>query len=381
MRVLVTGGSGYVGSHTVRALAREGHDIIIYDNLSTGHVALSEGYDLVVGDVADEERLGDCLDGVDLVMHFAASAYVGESISNPRKYFANNVEAALRLVDCLLRNHITQLVFSSSCAVYGAPPSLPIVEESDKHPINPYGDTKLFFERVLAAYARAHGLRYVALRYFNAAGAALDGTIGECHNPETHIIPLAMRAAMRLSVPLELYGTDLPTPDGTCIRDFVHVEDLARAHVSAASYLASEGDSLALNLGTGSGTSLAELLTEIERVTGLDVPRRFMPSRPGDPPALFANASKAYRLLGWRPRYGLQEILRTAYSWERYGAATLMGKDWSRDLNKSTARVRSAIGSMGVEGDHAAKSAFLPKTGLSIEQEGLAKELLESAAD
>ena len=325
--------------------------------------------------------MGDCLEGVDLVMHFAASAYVGESISNPRKYFANNVEAALRLMDCLLRNHITQLVFSSSCAVYGAPPTLPIVEESDKHPINPYGDTKLFFERVLAAYARAHGLRYVVLRYFNAAGAALDGTIGECHNPETHIIPLAMRAAMRLSAPLELYGTDLPTPDGTCIRDFVHVEDLARAHVSAASYLASGGDSLALNLGTGSGTSLAELLTEIERVTGLDVPRRFMSSRPGDPPALFANASKAYRLLGWRPRYGLQEILRTAYSWERDGAAMLMGKDWSRGLTKSTSRVSSAIESMGIEGDHAAKSAFLPKTGLSIEQEGLTKELLESAAD
>jgi UDP-glucose-4-epimerase GalE len=326
-------------------LARQGHKVIIYDNLSTGHIALSHGYELVVGDIADQARLGSCLDGVDLVMHFAASAYVGESVSNPRKYFVNNVEAALQLMDCLLRHGITQLVFSSSCSVYGTPTSLPIVEESVTNPINPYGDTKLFFERVLAAYARAHGLRYVALRYFNAAGAALDGTIGECHDPETHIIPLALRAAMRSSAPVQLFGGNLPTPDGTCIRDFVHVEDLARAHASAASYLASGGDSVALNLGTGSGTSLAELLAEIEKVTGMDVPHHVISARPGDPPALFANASKAYQVLGWQANHPLREIIRTAYSWERHGIARLMGKEWSWNLNKPEQAQSAARGS------------------------------------
>jgi UDP-glucose 4-epimerase len=183
MRVLVTGGSGYVGSHTVRELARHGYEVIIYDNLSTGHIALSDGFQLVIGDIANKEKLRSCLKGVDIVMHFAASAYVGESTENPRKYFANNVEAALKLMDCVLESSVRKIVFSSSCAVYGTPLHLPIVEESVRDPINPYGATKLFFERVLAAYAHSHGLHYVALRYFNAAGAELDGTIGECHDP------------------------------------------------------------------------------------------------------------------------------------------------------------------------------------------------------
>src|SRR5579863_7989697 len=247
MRVLVTGGSGYIGSATVRELVQSGHTVIIYDDLSTGHRKLSKGFELIEGDIADRSKMLPALRRVDAIIHFAASAYVGESVRNPRKYFRNNVEAALALMDSVLESDVRTFVFSSSCAVYGLPVSLPIRESSAKEPINPYGATKLFFERVLAAYSVSHGLRFAALRYFNAAGTHPIGTVGEIHDPETHLIPLAIRAALGIGPPLRVFGRNLDTPDGTCVRDYIHVADLASAHVKALEYLSQGGQSVELN--------------------------------------------------------------------------------------------------------------------------------------
>jgi UDP-glucose-4-epimerase GalE len=316
MRVLVTGGSGYVGSAAVRELAQAGHEVIVYDNLSTGHPKLSKGLKLIEGDICDRSKLLPALHRSDAVMHFAASAYVGESVVNPRKYFRNNVESALALMDSVLESDVRLFVFSSTCAVYGIPKALPILEESPKEPINPYGATKLFFERVLAAYSETHGLRYAALRYFNAAGAHPCGEVGEIHNPETHLFPLAIRAALG-STPLTVYGKELETPDGTCVRDFVHVADLAAAHIKALEYLAGGGTSVELNLGTGTGTSIAKLLEVIEDVSGLPVPHCFAPARAGDPPILFANVQKANDILNWRARFDLEKTVESAVRWEK----------------------------------------------------------------
>ena len=317
MRVLVTGGSGYVGCHAIRELADAGHEVIVYDNLSTGHRNLSDGFDLIEGDVADIETLAPLLDRVEAVMHFAASAYVGESVINPRKYFRNNIESALALMDAVLASKVRNFIFSSSCATYGIPKVLPISESLSKEPINPYGATKLFFERVLSAYSVSHGLRYVALRYFNAAGAHHSGLVGEVHDPETHLIPLALKAILRTAPPLRIFGKDLDTPDGTCIRDFVHVSDLGAAHVLALEYLADGGRSLSLNLGTGKGTSIKELIQAIRRLTGFDVPHEFAPARPGDPPSLYADPSKANEILGWVAKRDMDEILVSAWKWQQ----------------------------------------------------------------
>jgi UDP-glucose-4-epimerase GalE len=316
MRVLVTGGSGYIGSATVRELVQNGHSVIIYDNLSTGHRKLSKGFDLIEGDIADRSKILPALERVDAIIHFAASAYVGESVTNPRKYFRNNVESALALMDSVLETDLRVFIFSSSCAVYGLPHSLPICESSPKDPINPYGATKLFFERVLSAYSVSHGLRFAALRYFNAAGAHPIGTIGEIHNPETHLIPLAIRATLGVTPPLTVFGQNLDTPDGTCVRDFVHVADLASAHVKALEYLAHGGMSIQLNLGTGIGISIKQLIRAIEEVSGRKVPHLYAEARPGDPPSLFADAQRAKDVLNWQPQYDLKQIVTDAIRWE-----------------------------------------------------------------
>ncbi len=316
MRVLVTGGSGYIGSATVRELVQNGHSVIIYDNLSTGHRKLAKGFELIEGDIADRAKVLPALQRADAVIHFAASAYVGESVANPRKYFRNNVESSLALMDSVLESDVRIFVFSSSCAVYGVPRSLPISESSPKEPINPYGATKLFFERVLSAYSVSHDLRFAALRYFNAAGTHPLGTIGEIHAPETHLIPLAIRAALGMTPPLTVFGENLDTPDGTCVRDYVHVADLASAHVKALDYLARGGRSVELNLGTGTGTSIKQLIGAIEEVSGRSVPHVYAPARPGDPPTLFAEAQKAKDTLDWKPKYDLKQIVTGAIRWE-----------------------------------------------------------------
>jgi len=313
--VLVVGGAGYIGSHACRALKRAGHEVIVFDNLSTGFAVLAAGFELVKGDMLDAAALGRVLPRVNAVMHFAAHAYVGESGTNPRKYFHNNVEGGLSLLNAALDAGVKTIIYSSSCAVYGVPVKVPIVEENPRLPVNPYGVTKLIFEQALEAYDRAYGIRYASLRYFNAAGADESGEIGELHDPETHLIPLALRAAAGAGPELQVFGTDYPTPDGTCIRDYIHVNDLASAHVKALERLASGSESFAVNLGTGTGCSVQEVISCVEEVTGKRVPRKMVARRAGDPPALVADPAKAEKLLDWKAGRGLREVVGTAWKW------------------------------------------------------------------
>jgi UDP-glucose-4-epimerase GalE len=315
MRVLVIGGAGYIGSHTARTLQRHRHDVVIYDNLSTGHDFLSKGFELVVGDIADVSKLRPALDRVEAIVHFAAHAYVGESVTNPRKYFRNNVEAALTLLNTAIDAGVRRFVFSSTCAVYGTPAKVPITEEAVRQPINPYGVSKLFFENALEAYDRAYGLRFAALRYFNAAGADESGEIGELHDPETHLIPLALAATGAASPSLQIFGTDYATADGTCIRDYIHVNDLAEAHALALHLLAHGEPSFAVNLGTGRGHSVLEIVKAVEKVTGKAVNRVEGPRRAGDPPALVADPSRAQQLLQWKATRSLHDVVSTAWKW------------------------------------------------------------------
>ena len=320
MRVLVTGGAGYIGSHAARELARNGHSVLIYDNLSTGHLFLADGFDLVEADLRDSAAAASALRGADAVMHFAAHAYVGESVENPRKYFENNVRSALSFLNVALDTGIKHFIFSSTCAVYGVPRDIPIAETTARQPVNPYGATKLLFENALEAYSEAYGLRSARLRYFNAAGADESGEIGELHDPEPHLIPCTLQTAAGLRHHLDIFGTDYPTRDGTCIRDYIHVNDLAQAHVRALEYLAAGGPSTALNLGTGEGYSVLELVSIAEEITGCAISKQIRPRRPGDPPVLVADASRAYKTLKWKPSRSIRDIVSSAWNWMQANA-------------------------------------------------------------
>jgi UDP-arabinose 4-epimerase len=314
-RILVAGGAGYIGSHTAKLLSRKGMTPIVYDNLATGHQSSVRWGPFVRGDILDTNHLTQTLaqEKPDAVIHFAASAYVGESVDDPAKYYRNNVAGTLSLLQACRGAGVDKVIFSSSCATYGVPAVLPIKEDTPQQPINPYGRTKLLAEHMLSDYAAAYGLRYVALRYFNASGADPDGELGEWHDPETHLIPRALQAAGGRIPHLPVFGDDYETADGTCVRDYVHVSDLAHAHVLALHHLLGGGENMAINLGTGAGSSVREIVEAIARVTGRKVPIALHPRRAGDPPSLCADSTLARTVLGFSPEYSdLDTIIRTA---------------------------------------------------------------------
>ncbi|MGE3270226.1 MAG: UDP-glucose 4-epimerase GalE [Chloroflexota bacterium] len=326
MRLLVTGGAGYVGGHAVRALLEAGHEVVVYDNLIYGH-AETVPCELVVGELADRKQLDAVLGGrqFDAVLHFAAYAYVGESVTDPAKYWRNNVSGGIELLDAMRAHGVGRIVFSSTCATYGYPDRVPVTEDEPKKPESPYGESKLTFERVLASYARAYDLRSVSLRYFNAAGARPDGALGEHHEPETHLIPLVLAVAAGRMPAIKVFGTDYPTPDGTCIRDYIHVDDLASAHLLALNAMEEPGACRAYNLGTGHGYSVREIIEAARRVTGRDIPVIEEARRPGDPAALYADNSRIRDDLGWSPTYtNVEKIVETAWRWHagRWGISS-----------------------------------------------------------
>jgi UDP-glucose-4-epimerase GalE len=319
-RVLVTGGAGYIGSHAVRALVDRRHTVVVLDDLSAGHSqAIPPGVPMVRARIHDTEAVAEALHAhrIDAVMHFAAWLIVSDSVSDPIAYYQNNVVGSLSLLAAMMRAGVKRLVFSSTCAVYGEPSRVPIVETLDKRPINAYGETKLAIERALEHVERAHGLHWIALRYFNAAGAHPDGTIGEDHSPEIHVIPRAIQAATG-GDPLQVFGQDYPTPDGTCLRDYIHVCDLADAHVLALDALAGNTASAAYNVGTGRAHSVKDVIDSVSRVVGAPVRWSAAPRRSGDPAALYASSHRLQEDLGWRPQYtDLDAIVRDAWRWHR----------------------------------------------------------------
>jgi UDP-glucose 4-epimerase len=326
--ILVTGGAGFIGSHTARELLRRSYSVITLDNLSTGHRESVLGGEFVHADLRNLGALRQTFSShpIDAVIHFAASCYVGESVKEPMKYYENNVLSGLNLLAAMVERNVKYMIFSSSAAVYGNPMQLPIPEEHPQLPINPYGQTKSLFEDILRSHERIHGIRSVSLRYFNAAGCDPEGELGENHEPETHLIPLVLHAALGYVPQVEIYGDDYPTSDGTCVRDFIHVTDLAQAHIRSLEHLASGGSSAAFNVGTGKGYSVKEVVKAAERICGGPIPYRYSPRRPGDPPELIAAADKIQNELGWSARHSsLEEILETAWAWQK----RLRSKDWT----------------------------------------------------
>jgi UDP-arabinose 4-epimerase len=318
--ILVTGGAGYIGSHACKALARAGYLPVTYDNLRQGYRDAVRWGPLVEGELGDGAGVERAIreHRVAAVMHFAALINVGESMLDPGRYFRNNVADTLTLLEAMVATDVRRLIFSSTCATYGEPVRLPLDESNPQQPVSVYGETKLMVERMIHWFGQGHALRAVMLRYFNAAGADPDGETGERHQPETHLIPLVLQAAAGERAGIDIYGTDYPTPDGTAIRDYIHVQDLADAHVRAARHLIGGGSNLALNLGTGTGHSVREVIDVVERVTGRGVARRELHRRPGDPAVLVADPTRAKRLLGWEPRISdLESIVETAWSYSR----------------------------------------------------------------
>jgi UDP-arabinose 4-epimerase len=318
--VLVTGGAGYIGSHTCKALAQAGYLPVTFDNLSSGHDWAVKWGPLSVGDIHDRMALVSAIKRFHplAVIHFAGSAYVGESVVDPGKYYRNNVAGSLTLLEALRDYGIRSIVFSSTCATYGVPESLPIREGAEQDPVNPYGASKLMIERMLADFGAAHEIKSVSLRYFNAAGADPDNEIGEDHDPETHLIPLILDAASGRRPNVTVFGSDYDTPDGTCVRDFIHVSDLAQAHVLALDALQADSSrARAYNLGVGCGYSVREVIDGVEKITALKVPVVLSVRRPGDPAALVGDSTKACEELGWQPKFGLSDIIRTAWAWHQ----------------------------------------------------------------
>jgi UDP-glucose 4-epimerase len=319
--ILVTGGAGYIGSHYVQYAEAQGEKVVVLDSLVYGHrEAVGENTAFVQGDMGDSALLDHIFTTypISAVVHFAAFAYVGESVEEPAKYYGNNFVATLAVLDAMRRHNVPYFVFSSTCATYGNPQYIPMDEKHPQSPINPYGESKFFVEHVLRSYSHAYGLKAVALRYFNAAGADPQGRIGESHNPETHLIPLILQTALGQRASIKVFGTDYDTPDGTCIRDYIHILDLAQAHAQALIYLRNGGESDVFNLGNGLGFSVREVIATCEEVCQRPIAVTESPRRAGDPPRLIASAEKAHRVLGWKPLYpDLKTILTHAWQWEQ----------------------------------------------------------------
>jgi UDP-glucose 4-epimerase len=323
MAILVTGGAGYIGSHSVLTLQKAGYEVIVLDNLVYGHQDLVETVlkvKLVVGSTGDRSLLREIFANyqIDAVMHFAAYAYVGESVTQPAKYYNNNVVGTLTLLEAMLEANINKFVFSSTCATYGVPDSVPITEDQSQNPINPYGATKLMVERILQDFSQAYDFRSVCLRYFNAAGADPEGNLGEDHHPETHLIPLVLQTALGHRESVSIFGTDYDTPDGSCIRDYIHVLDIAQAHILALKYLLNDGATDVFNLGNGSGFSVKEVIETARKITGKEIKAELSDRRPGDPPSLVGSGAKAQQILGWQPAYSdLDDIISHAWQWHQ----------------------------------------------------------------